>query len=137
MASFILGKRILIRSLNYKRRRGEMLCLDEVDNTEKMLAPFHEDYVYSKSEGTRNKGLLGERQFKEMLLLAKKALNFWNSLQVLLTFMAILSPLLACVTLFAVLGWLGVTHNSVMSLIPPLVLGIGKGFKCVYFVAFL
>uniref|UniRef100_A0A915BTG8 SSD domain-containing protein n=1 Tax=Parascaris univalens TaxID=6257 RepID=A0A915BTG8_PARUN len=46
-------------------------------------------------------------------------------MQVVLTFMAILSPLLACATVFAILGWLDVPHNSVMSLIPPLVLGIG------------
>ncbi|KHN85567.1 Patched domain-containing protein 3 [Toxocara canis] len=45
--------------------------------------------------------------------------------QVLLTVVAISSPLLACATSFALLGWFGIAYNSFMSLTPSLVLGIG------------
>ncbi|KHN85558.1 Patched domain-containing protein 3 [Toxocara canis] len=45
--------------------------------------------------------------------------------QVLLTVVAISSPLLACATSFALLGWFGIAYNSFMCLTPSLVLGIG------------
>ncbi|VDK78481.1 unnamed protein product [Anisakis simplex] len=42
-----------------------------------------------------------------------------------LSLTAICSPLLACLTSFALIGWMGLPYNSVMSLTPLLVLGIG------------
>ena len=48
----------------------------------------------------------------------------WRA-QLILVPTAIASPLLAIAATFGVMGWLGVQYNSVMSIMPFLVLGIG------------
>ncbi|KAI1727831.1 patched family domain-containing protein [Ditylenchus destructor] len=48
----------------------------------------------------------------------------WKA-QIMLIFSAILSPFLAIGTSFAILGWLGIPINSIMCIMPFLILGIG------------
>ncbi|VDM31440.1 unnamed protein product, partial [Toxocara canis] len=60
----------------------------------------------------------------------RKGATYTTSLQVvpfeiLLIISAIASPILAALTSFAMIGWLGIPYNSIMSLTPVLVLGIG------------
>ncbi|KAI1720216.1 patched family domain-containing protein [Ditylenchus destructor] len=48
----------------------------------------------------------------------------WKA-QIMLIFAAILSPFLAIGTSFAILGWIGIPINSIMCIMPFLILGIG------------